>query len=296
MALITFCIVHYRRLPCLEKCIDSIEKYTSMDYEIKILRQEYQGEETESYVESLEKKKNIEIIRLDKNVGAVRSKGLLLQKANTPFIMILDNDVYVTESWLEPVLEIFKNEKDVGVVTFPRYFLDGSLQSVGGSYISIKNNVVDKVEVKMPVGDKEFIEVNGTGSGAIVMRKEVKNDFHFDPRYFVTFGDLDKDLQLLKSKWRKVVCLKSKVFHEPGWKSRDPNYLKVRFNYWEISRSYAKFRKKWGLRYPFKKHVACSLKFIEYPFGKALRILRSLPLIEKVAEKSAQLLRKASYR
>lgn len=194
MAILTFCIAHYRRLPCLKKCIDSIEKYTLADYEIKILRQGYLGEETELFLKSLEKKKNVEVIRLNRNVGPVKGKGILVSKANTPFIMILDDDIYVTKGWLNPVLEIFKNEKDVGVVTFPRYYPDGMLESAGGRNLKIKNGVIQVVEVKMPHGYKSFLEVNGTGSGAIVMRKEVTKDFQFDPRYVVGFGDLDKDV------------------------------------------------------------------------------------------------------
>ena len=283
MALITFCIVHYQRLSCLKRCIDSIEKYTSVDYEMKILRQGYQGKETESYLESLEKKSNIEVIRLDRNVGPVKGKGMLMARANTPFTMILDNDIYVTKGWLDPVLEIFKSEDDVGVVSFPRYSLDGSLQHVGGEHLKIKNGVVRTVRITMLRGHKKFLEVNSTGSGAIVMRKEVRNAFHFDPRYFVGFGDLDKDVQLLNSKWKKVVCLESKVYHDSPRKDQDLDYLNLRYNWIEISRSYAKFREKWGLRYPLREHLQISLKVVEFPFiVMSRKIIRRFPVLENI--------------
>lgn len=251
---------------------------------MKILRQGYQGKKTESYLESLEKKSNIEVIRLDRNVGPVKGKGILMAKANTPLIMILDNDIYLTNGWLNPVLEIFKKEDDVGVVSFPRYSLDNSLQHVGGENLKIKDGIIRKAKIRMPHGRKKFLKVDSTGSGAIVIRKDVKNAFHFDPRYFVGFGDLDKDIQLLNSKWKKVVCLESRVYHDSPREDQDINYLNVRYNWIEISRSYAKFRKKWGLRFPLKKHLQISLKVVEFPFIVVSRkILRRFPVTENVA-------------
>jgi GT2 family glycosyltransferase len=194
MAPLTFLIVHYRRLPCLKKCIGSIEKYTLVDYEIKILRQGYQGEETESYLRLLERKENIEVIRISRKVGCAPGRSLILPKAATPFIMTLDNDIYVTQDWFEPVLQIFKSQKDVGIVGFPMYSLDGTLSNIGGTLLRIKNGLVEKTRVKMPSDvEKNFLEVDGVSSGAMVFREEVRNDFCFDPRYIIGFDYIDKD-------------------------------------------------------------------------------------------------------
>lgn len=270
MALLTFCIVHYRRLPCLKKCVDSIEKFTLVDYEIKLLRQGYQGEETESYLRSLEKKENIEVIRISRNVGCTPGRSLTVPKATTPFIMTLDNDIYVTQGWFEPVLQIFKNEKDVGIVGFPIYRLNSKSAQVGGTCLEIDNGIVRQVRIKMPIDLKKgFLEVDGVSSGAMVFREAVRKDFCFDSRYFIGFGDIDKDMQLLNSKWRKVICLKSKVFHDHSESFSD--YYDFRYNWIEISKSYATFRRKWGLRLPLKEHVSYSLKIIRYPFDMVYR-------------------------
>jgi len=285
-ALLTFCIVHYKRLPCLKRCIDSIKRYTPVDYNIILLRQGYQGEETESYLRLLEKNGNVEVIRTSRNLGCTPGRNLIVPKATTPFIMTLDNDIYVTQGWLNPVLKIFAGEKDVGVVGFPIYRLDGTLAQIGGTHLKIKNGIIKQEPVQMPNHiTKDFIEVDGVSSGAMVFKEEVRNDFRFDTRYFIGFGDIDKDLQLLNSRWRKVICLKSKVFHDyaPADFSRYHNF---RYNRIEIRRSYAKFRKKWGLRFPLKKHIEYSfLGVIKYPIEIMYRrIVTHYPIIRKATK------------
>jgi len=67
-------------------CRNSIREHIFVDY-VKILRQGYQDEETESCLESLEKGRNIEVIRVDRNVGRAPGRSLILLMATTLFIM-----------------------------------------------------------------------------------------------------------------------------------------------------------------------------------------------------------------
>lgn len=259
-SLITFCILHTHRLNCTKQCINSIERYTNVKYCIKVLRQGYTDEETETYFKSLEKRDNFEVIRLARNIGVSAGRKLLVDKANTPLIMTLDNDVYVTEGWLKPILEILEDNKDVGFVGIPRYKSSGELDGIGGRIIKIVDNVIYVEEPKVEK-NKKFILVDDV-CGAIVFRQEVKSDFAFDPQFFMGFSDLDKGLQLMASGWKKVVCLRSRVIHGHIG-PRDLNYVTKRMNYPETSRGYAKFRKKWGLRLPWRRHFV--LKYV-YPF------------------------------
>jgi len=103
---------------------------------------------------------------------------------------------------------------------------------------------------KTPIdSEKDLLEVDDISSGAMGFRREVRNDFQFDKRYFIGFDDLDEDLQLFDSKWRKVICLRSGVIHDYSTESFS-DYYDFRYNWIGINRSYTKFRKSGDLDYP----------------------------------------------
>lgn len=267
--LITFCIVHTSRLKCTKQCINAIERYTNEKYCVNLLRQGYTNEETEIYFKELEEKENVEVIRLEKNIGISAGRKLLIDKTKTPIIMTLDNDIYVTEDWITPILKIFNEYEDIAFIGIPRYKWNGELDGLGGRRIKIINNVVYTEEPEAEQ-NKPFIVVDDV-CGAIVFRQDVKSDFAFDPQFFMAFSDLDKGLQLLASKWKKVVCLRSRVIHDQVGQ-KDLNYVTDRVNYPATSRAYAKFRKKWGVRLSLKKHII--YKYV-YPFI-LLRVYKTL--------------------
>lgn len=252
--LITFCIIHTRRLECTKRCVSSIERYTDVGYCIKLLVQGgFFNEKAENYFESLEKRKNIEVIKSTRNIGVSAGRNLLLQKAKNPLTAVLDNDVYFTEGWLNPALEILERNMDVGFVGFPRHKFNGRFENLGGRNLEVDKNILFVTTPKHTY-NKEFIEVNDL-CGVILLRQEAKKDLTFDPQFVMAFSDLDKGLQLLRSKWKKVVCLRSRVIHDQVKDSDYLDYNLLRVNYPEFSKSYAKFRKKWGLRLSWREHV-----------------------------------------
>ncbi|MDH5450886.1 MAG: glycosyltransferase [Candidatus Bathyarchaeota archaeon] len=278
-ALITFCILHTSRLNCTKQCTNSIAKYTDVGHLIKVLRQGYTDKETETYFKEMEKRDNFEVLRLKENIGVSAGRKMLIDQANTPLIMTLDNDIYLTENWFKPIIEVLEKNEDIGVVGIPRYRFNGELDGIGGRKIKIINNVVYTEKPKLE-RNEQFILVDDV-CGAILFRQEVKSDFAFDPQFFMEFSDLDKGLQLLASSWKKIVCLRSKVIHDHVG-MRNLNYVAKRMNYAETSRAYAKFRKKWGLRLPRERHLM--LKYI-YPF--------ILPPLYKTSHKLKNIIRRA---
>ena len=214
------------------------------------------NEKAENYFESLEKRKNIEVIKLGKNIGVSAGRNLLLQKAKSSLTVVLDNDVYFTGDWLNPASGILEKNMDVGFVGFPRHKFNGKFENLGGRNLEVNKNILFVTTLKYR-WDKEFIEVNDL-CGVILLRQEAKKDLAFDPQFAMAFSDLDKGLQLLRSKWKKVVCLRSRVIHD---QVKDTDYLDynlLRVNYPEFSRSYSKFRRKWELRLPWKEHFKYS--------------------------------------
>ena len=55
---------------------------------------------------------SVKIINLDDNYGFAKGYNLGIKKIDADIICLLNNDVEVTKYWTEPVIELFKSEKN----------------------------------------------------------------------------------------------------------------------------------------------------------------------------------------
>jgi len=101
MCELTFCILHVNRPIKLKRCVDSIEKNTSTSHKIMILQQVPPDTKTEKYLLKLQNRPNVNVLYSDRNLGCGGGRRVLVEKAETPFIMTLDDDIYVQKNWLD---------------------------------------------------------------------------------------------------------------------------------------------------------------------------------------------------
>src|SRR4030067_3289541 len=124
--LITVCIVHYRKLPQLKRTVADLLENTRTPIKIKILNQEYLDEAIKSYLSEIEKLENVEVIYGTKNVGCSPGRNILTRNIDTPFILSLDDDIYVNKDWDVPVMELFNKNPKVGAIGFSLYRINGT--------------------------------------------------------------------------------------------------------------------------------------------------------------------------
>lgn len=266
--IITFCILHYRRIEHLKRCVDSIEKFAGVPYKIMILNQGYMDKEIFDYLTEINKKKNIEVIFGKENIGIGAGKKLLIEKTTTKFIMPIDDDNYLVEGCLKQPFSIFELRKDVGTVCMPLYDIFGNFMNIGGSRVEIKNGVIQfRQSPKDLINRMDYIYADSSGGGTVIFRKELKEVFTWDERFKTGFDDIDKSMQIRRhGGWKEVIALRSKLIHDV-YRSRE-EYHKVRSDYKEVSKSYRVFCKKWNVRYSFVTHIVFSYFFALMPrFG-----------------------------
>ena len=83
-------------------------------------------------VELLGRIKGVRLETNPTNLGFLRSCNRAAKLANGHYLFFLNNDTMVCENWLEPLLEVFDNFPDAGLVGSKLLFPDGSLQEAGG--------------------------------------------------------------------------------------------------------------------------------------------------------------------
>ena len=59
---------------------------------------------------------SVKIINLDNNYGYAKGYNLGIKKIDADIICLLNNDVEVTANWTDPIIELFKSEKDTAII------------------------------------------------------------------------------------------------------------------------------------------------------------------------------------
>ena len=105
----------YNQLGYTQACLASIKKHTRYPHQI-IIVDDASNRETQEYLDDLDKKQEIIVIRNETNLGWLKSANRGLSQAKAEYICLMNNDTVVTEGWLEEMIDIAEKEKDIGLV------------------------------------------------------------------------------------------------------------------------------------------------------------------------------------
>ncbi|MBN2164910.1 MAG: glycosyltransferase, partial [Marinilabiliaceae bacterium] len=110
-------------------CIQSIiENTKNVRYEI-IVADDVSTDETQNINNFI---KNIVVLRNDENLKFVKNNNNAAKHAKGKFLLFLNNDTLVHANWLKPMLDVFNNFENVGIVGSKLIYPDGRLQEAGG--------------------------------------------------------------------------------------------------------------------------------------------------------------------
>jgi GT2 family glycosyltransferase len=116
----------------LKPCIDSlIEKTTYQNYEIVILDNGSEQQETLSYLHQLSQHSNIQVVRDDGEFNYSRINNLAVSYSTGELICLLNNDIEIIDNnWLTEMVSV-ACRKEVGCVGAKLLYPDGTIQHAG---------------------------------------------------------------------------------------------------------------------------------------------------------------------
>ena len=110
------------------ECLTSVLVHTKdISYEIIVI-DDGSAKKTKDALSQIQ---NITYLRNPENLGFLLSCNCAAEKARGEFLLILNNDVQVTEGWLSPLVKTFSKYENVGAVGPKILYLDGRLQEAG---------------------------------------------------------------------------------------------------------------------------------------------------------------------
>lgn len=209
-------------------CLDSILAYTN-DFEV-IAVQEGEDEDVFEAIHESFRNSPLEVTcryvqnKIPKGYAGALNAGLAVAKGD--YFCFMNNDTVVTPGWMEAMLDVFKNDKEVGLVS-PTFWGTGDRQSVDWNTTEVVDNVLDPTSIigvcylvssecmdKVGVWDESFghggedfdltIRVQNAGYKLAIARKSFIYHYGGASTRIVIGNDLDKVRKNQIEKIRKV--------------------------------------------------------------------------------------------
>ncbi|MGB9734617.1 MAG: glycosyltransferase [bacterium] len=113
----------------LRKCIQSIERFTTEPFEVLLVS--YSKSHSITGVRNMiQGKQNYKLIEMGKNADRTKSCNHAIEESSGEYILLLNNNVVVTEGWLTGMLRCLNSSPDIGIVGPMINNTDG-IQNVG---------------------------------------------------------------------------------------------------------------------------------------------------------------------
>ena len=131
---VSIVILTFNQLHRTRECLDSIQKHTHIPHEV-IVVDNGSKDGTVGYLKKWAKKKpNYHVILNKTNRGFAAGNNQGIQQAKGDYIVLLNNDVVVSEKWLEGMLNAFERDYDIGMVGPMTNYISGEQLEPNATY------------------------------------------------------------------------------------------------------------------------------------------------------------------
>ena len=225
----------YNGLAFTTKLLDSYQEFHPRCKEL-ILVNDGSFDGTQEFLNGLNLA-NVQILTNEQNMGYSASSNLGADLATGKYLCFLNNDLILTEDWLQPMLTGLLTQPNAGIVGNVQlnpstkqvdhagmfFDLDGCPRHAGHKLGKIRNT-----------GYSEFQAVT---AACFVIQKEVFQSVEgFDPVFRNGFEDVDLCMRLGREGFRHYVANESRIYHHvsqsPGRKMYEDRNAKIFLERW----------------------------------------------------------------
>ncbi len=183
----------------------------------------------------------VKIIQNDANYGFAKGYNVALQNIEEEYYALVNSDIEVTENWLTPVLSIFENELEIGIIQ-PKildyknkdYFeyagaAGGFIDQLG--YPFCRGRIFDTIEKDNSQYDDER-EIFWASGACFFIRKEIYRRLKgFDDDFFAHQEEIDLCWRAFNLGCKAKYSSKSVVYHVGGATLNEGNPRKTFLNF-----------------------------------------------------------------
>ncbi len=229
-------LLSWNNLSLLKLCVESVMGCTAVPSRLIIVDNGSTEEGLREYLSSLKDSPNVrvEVIlnRLNEGFPRGTNKGMELSRA--PYVCLLNNDIIVTEGWLEEMIKAAESDPSVGIV-------NPSSNNFGLRFG--KGTTLQEFAQGFRKHSGEWVEMNACVGFCMLIKREVVERIGFlDDKYgYAYFEDTDYSRRAQAAGFKCAMAKGCYVYHSEG---RSGKFLKNKDE--TFDRSARIFEERWG--------------------------------------------------
>lgn len=239
MKKITVVIPHYNGIEILRNCLKSLYENTFTDFITLVI----DNGSTDGSQEFVKKKyPQVKLIENEKNLGYAGGCNQGINIANTPYVLLLNNDTVMPDNFLSEMLQAIEMDENIAMVQ-PKILsiqnkdhfdysgaAGGELDVFG--YPFARGRIFDEVEQDQGQYDSTDENCFWTSGCALLLRKSVIDKIgSLDEDFFAHQEEIDLNWRAQLAGYRNVVTTKTYIYHYSGYTLRSDNERKMFLNH-----------------------------------------------------------------
>ncbi len=123
---VSYIIVTWNNADIIKKCIDSLFEHSNVENEVIIVDNASTDDTCDVIKDNY---KNVRLIETGENLGFSKANNIGLEHASSKYVFFINPDVIFVEDIITPMLEVLKNDDNVGIVSPRLVYEDRSYQT-----------------------------------------------------------------------------------------------------------------------------------------------------------------------
>ncbi len=259
-------LLSWNNLPILKDCVDSIMRNTRTPSRLIVVDNGSTEKGIKEYLLSMKGSPGIEVkvIFNPTNEGFARGMNKGLSFSNAPYACILNNDIIVTDGWLEEMIKIAQENRELGII-------NPSSNNFGLRFG--KGTTLDEFAGMFKRQTGRWVEMNACVGFCMLIKREVVTKIGYlnDEYGYAYFEDTDYSRRAQQAGYICAMAKGCYVYHAEGKSGKFLKDKNVTFD-----KSAEIFNSKWGriLRVVYlvsRKDIAMSDRVVRSIIGELKR-------------------------
>ena len=225
---VSIVIVTYNNLDFTKNCLESMERFNNYENCEVIIVDNLSSDGTREYLTKYEQSRdNIKVILHDENSGFAGGNNIGIKASSGDYVILLNNDTYVTPNWIVNLLKYFNDDK-IAMVG-PRTNNIGNESKIDIKYDSLDEMIVKSYDIYYKNVLKQY-EMKVLAFFCVAIKREVIDEIGLlDEIYTIGMFEDDDYCKKIKSAGYRLVCADDVFIHhhlgasfdkDPEWKEK----------------------------------------------------------------------------